>query len=747
MLCVKKLSLLVASVIVALVSCFSFGITSAFAIDAQPVDADYLFNHGYYFYRNTSCPVTTVTGDFTYITTKDPYFPQSSGGSYGRMYVYSTNQTPANSIGKTMVVKYANAGYVKDAARPNYAEACDLEITFIVRRAHNYDATDDLREIMGRAGTTEIGVATDLSRGFRFTGIDYADMQVKFYSAGTNHVIPIGSMWFASASLQACEGFNINNAVEGYVSGDGYYLNPDISRPGWRNNAYAASSNNRWRAVAGSYVYEYGHLNSGGAYGFFGIPPIEEDYEIIDQIPSDKQMPDGRYFRRTLNWRAGSVLANLSNTDVMSGAIFSWNYAALSNYSDSVRADASKLQSRYDDWGGLGGAIWFVPNFTPATAVVPQPPVKSANKVHVTGGDSVTFTIQQRIGRRGSDMAEGFGYESFSFYDDVPYGLDYSGGTFTVLDQNGSNITGYGTFSQSGQRLNFVFSDAYLDNIMNYDGGIITFRFTCSVNANTLQNSNILKYDNTAHTVFNNQADLISNVVTVVPYVMDVNVKKVSGYPDLLNGNSLYSLAGAKFDSRRNGNNTVLHTYQTDASGNTSYHRYVGVATYTITETQRSAGHLIANPASQSFTINDSTAATSLTLTYTEPPIVYATSYISVKKDLNKNSVDTTPKWQGDSGDGSGFKVRIDFYPNLTWSGSPYASAVFKADARGSVAFSNASPVDGTTWRYRWNNQNVIPLGSIKITEVAAPTGYRVNTTPKYAKITDSGGVAIFTLS
>lgn len=735
--------------------------TPAYAIDAQSAENGYMFNHGYYFYRNSSCPVSSVSGDFTYFGIRDPYFPNSSGGSYGRMQIYSTNRSPSASIGKRIVIRYNNAGSVRDAARPTWSQPCDLEVTFIVRRAHDYTPSSADNNTMYRPGTTEIGVATDLARGFRFTGIDYADMEVRFYSVGTNNVVPIGSMWFTAASLQAREGFAINHGVTGYVTGDGFNVNPDYNLSGWKGDAYRSSEWTRWHVVPGSYVYEFGHAN-GGMYGFFGMPPISldevfgegtNDYEIVDQVPSAKTFPDGHYARRTMDWRAGSVLADLSTTNVMTGAIFSWTWAALDDYSDGVRQDSARLRTFTNDidvggdtYDSSGGAIWFIPSWAPATSVVPPNPTKTVDKTCVGADEVITYTVKQRIARRGSDMADGMSYDGFSFYDDLPYGLDYVANSFKALNQSGTNVTSSGSFTTSGRRINFVFSDNYLDNVLNYDGGIITFEFKAKVNSSILNAGQVNVYNNTGHTYFNNRYDLSTNTVTTRPYVLDVTVVKKSAYPDLLSGNSLYSLAGANFVVKRSSDNANVHTYTTTASGTTTAYRVVGKGSYSVTETARSAGHLIPSTATQNFSIGDSNAGKTLTLEFIEPPVVYATSAVAVKKDADKASVDTSPKWQGDAGDGSAFRVRIDFYPNYTASGNSIAWGIFGANASGTVLFSDATPIEASgtnnTWRYRWNNRNVIPLGSIKVTEVAAPVGYRIGQ-PRYAKIVDSNGVAV----
>lgn len=748
---------------------FSMSVPSrALAQEAHSAEEGYMFNTGFYFYRNPGgTPLSSVSGDFSYVGTRDPYFPGNSGGAYGRMDVYSTLTFPENSIGRRLSARYNNAGWVMDASRPEWSQACDLEVTFVIRRAVNYSDTlaDDV-DSMCKYGTSEIGVATDLSRGFRFTGMAYTEMQVRFYYPGTNTVVPIDSMWFSSASLQGGEGFNIDHAISGYVSGEGFNLNPDSDHSGWKGDAYRASDMFRWHAVDGAYVYEYGHAN-GGTYGFFGVPTLDHvgevigvpDYEIIDSMPSDKMFPDGHYAKRTLGWRAGSVLSDMTTTNVLTGAIFSESFERLRPYSAGLDADWSLLgrvfsevsaaeptYARFYNPSHVSGAIWFVPNFAPATSVVPPPPVKSVDKAYVASGETVTYTVTQRIGRRGSDMADDMTYDAFKFTDELPLGLDYVVGSMRVWDQFGNEVTGQGSVYVNGRTVMFDFGQGYLDNIMVYNGGTFTFKLSGVVNEATLANRVVDRYDNTAKVTFNNRYDRFSNTVRTIPRYIDVAVKVVSDYPDVLVGNSLYGLSDARFDVVRNGSSGVVHTYVTDVNGDGAVRRYVVPGDYTVTQVRRSAGHNVANPNHQGFSFDGSSTG-ELTLTYVEPPVLLVPASIAWKLDSDKGSTSVIPRWQGDAGDGSGFKVRVDFYPNLSWSGLPYASAVFKADADGVVSFANATPVDGTTWRYRYGGRNVIPLGSIIVTEVAAPVGYRVNSVPHKATITDVDGVAVLNVS
>ena len=99
--------------------------------------------------------------------------------------------------------------------------------------------------------------------------------------------------------------------------------------------------------------------------------------------------------------------------------------------------------------------------------------------------------------------------------------------------------------------------------------------------------------------------------------------------------------------------------------------------------------------------------------------------------------------YQGDATSFAGTKVRVDFYAGNSPSGTKLASAVFQSDATGAIAFATATPVDGTTWRYKYKGHNVIPLGCVTVTEVAAPVGYKVDDTLRVATVVQDGTKAV----
>lgn len=107
---------------------------------------------------------------------------------------------------------------------------------------------------------------------------------------------------------------------------------------------------------------------------------------------------------------------------------------------------------------------------------------------------------------------------------------------------------------------------------------------------------------------------------------------------------------------------------------------------------------------------------------------------IAVKADA-----ETGRRLQGDAPGFGGFKVRVDYYEGSLPYGYSQASAVFAGDADGVVRFADAHPVDGTSWSYVDGGRNAIPIGTVTVTEVAAPAGYGLDGLVHVAHVVQDG--------
>ena len=211
-----------------------------------------------------------------------------------------------------------------------------------------------------------------------------------------------------------------------------------------------------------------------------------------------------------------------------------------------------------------------------------------------------------------------------------------------------------------------------------------------------------------------------------------LTLTKTSDWQDLVTNHALYSLAGATFVVRDE-TGKVWYTVQSSANGSVATVDLPTGHTYTITETVRSPGHRLPNPASKSISVglNDETARA---VSFENPTIWQNLDMLASKIDDDRN----TASGQGDAVDWSALRVEMEYFDNHSCSGSAKVTTVWAADSVGRVDFDTATPVSGT-WPYRRNNKNVLPLGSYRVREIAAPVGYRVNGTWQRRDVTESG--------
>ena len=175
--------------------------------------------------------------------------------------------------------------------------------------------------------------------------------------------------------------------------------------------------------------------------------------------------------------------------------------------------------------------------YTPLTATLPSDPVKSVDKVETELGDTLIYTIEQKISERFDDD---FHYSSLVFKDTIDSNLTYN--SLKVYNENGADITASaGTVGYNSQtrQLTYTFNSNYLNN-MAYNGQVYKFEINTKVN----NNSTSATVTDKASTTINNLHVLESNTVTstlkskvVVHYVNKQGVKIADDV--VINGNYL----------------------------------------------------------------------------------------------------------------------------------------------------------------------------------------------------------------
>ena len=366
----------------------------------------------------------------------------------------------------------------------------------------------------------------------------------------------------------------------------------------------------------------------------------------------------------------------------------------------------------------------------------PQPPVKSVDKTTAVVDELVEYTVVQ-------ESRDKFLYTAFTFSDPIPAKTEYVDGSLKVYDKSGNDITAAaGSGKCVNGTLTYTFKSGWLT--ANQDA---TEKFTFKFKVKALEESANGSFTNRAVTNINSGqwVQRTNDVTTSVP-VWYVKVKKASGWPALLTNNPAYSLEGAVFSVKdSSGENAGALT--TDANGDTETVTVVRPGTATVTELEAPAGHMLPSPVSKTVTLNNSNVSQTLTVNFTDPEITLDIPVIAHKVDsdylmMGDRDQDRTNA-QGNSPSLAGCKVRVDFYAGSKPTGTRLASAVFQSDADGAIKFSTGTPVDGTSWAYRKNGKNLLPLGCVTVTEIAAPEGYDVDPTVHVATIVQQGDEAV----
>ncbi|MBQ3412167.1 MAG: VaFE repeat-containing surface-anchored protein [Oscillospiraceae bacterium] len=210
-----------------------------------------------------------------------------------------------------------------------------------------------------------------------------------------------------------------------------------------------------------------------------------------------------------------------------------------------------------------------------------------------------------------------------------------------------------------------------------------------------------------------------------------LTITKKSSNTQYTSGNNMYSFEGTTFQVKDSSGN-VVGTLTANASGKTGTLE-LEPGTYTVSETKVGKGY-IRNTETKTVTVE---AGDEKTVTFTNVPMKDPAML-----QIRKWDVDTDKFVPQGNGSFEGAQYRLDYYDNTDWSGTPKASWAFKSDANGVIKYLPEYKVSGPDL-YKWGDAYLLPLGSIKITEVKAPEGYRMSTDVLYATITQNGNDGI----
>lgn len=205
--------------------------------------------------------------------------------------------------------------------------------------------------------------------------------------------------------------------------------------------------------------------------------------------------------------------------------------------------------------------------------------------------------------------------------------------------------------------------------------------------------------------------------------VGSVEIYKHSDYPEWIEGNSCYSLAGAVFGIYEKGKEKVLWELTTDESGYAKKEN-IPIGNYEIRELKAPAG-LAIDFESHPIRINENEVCT---YKCTDKAQYYPVDLILRKTDKETG----TSQAQGAASlEGAEFAVKYYYgyhKDNPTDAGqSSVREWIMKTDSKGMIKMDEAHKVSGDPFYKTKEGQVVLPLGTVSFQEIKAPKGYLLN--------------------
>ena len=216
-----------------------------------------------------------------------------------------------------------------------------------------------------------------------------------------------------------------------------------------------------------------------------------------------------------------------------------------------------------------------------------------------------------------------------------------------------------------------------------------------------------------------------------------LSIVKSSGNPALSDGNSCYSLAGAKYGLYKG--STLIGTLTTDANGKATLSD-IPYGSYTLKEISGAKGYAV-DTTSYSITINSkSTSKKVQDMPQGDPAVAV----------VYKLDSDTHESWsENNLPQGSatleGAEYTVNYYAayhdkDADFSKlTPTRSWTIKTNENGRAALTESLLVEGDEFYYSSGGSVTLPLGTVTVQETKAPTGYLLDDTLHVSQITAEG--------
>ncbi len=204
---------------------------------------------------------------------------------------------------------------------------------------------------------------------------------------------------------------------------------------------------------------------------------------------------------------------------------------------------------------------------------------------------------------------------------------------------------------------------------------------------------------------------------------------KKSSNEAFTSGNSCYSLAGDEFAVYTPGTNNIVGIMTTDSSGYAKLDN-IKSGTYEVAETKAPKGY-VRDTSRFTVTVNANTTATYTR--YNEPandPVGLLLKKVDAEGNISAGEAGTLAgaQYTFEYFDGQYTEVQlVGKTPTRTW--------VLESNERGEIILRTANQISGDSL-YVENGMRVIPIGTLKIHENKAPSGYNIDPTVYVINIT-----------
>lgn len=238
--------------------------------------------------------------------------------------------------------------------------------------------------------------------------------------------------------------------------------------------------------------------------------------------------------------------------------------------------------------------------------------------------------------------------------------------------------------------------------------------------------------------------DMAHGDVTATP--VQITVMKASADPAIVEDNSCYSLAGAKYGLYKASDDSLIHTFEIDENGSTTAYTLNPIADGSdlyVKEIAPGNGYKLD---SAKYTVNLSASENNLVTLNVKDTAVSSTGIVSlVKQDAGGWNLITEKSL-------AGAVFRVEYYDRTDIrnagaisaldSVSPKASVNLVTDTNGSLTVDIDSLKTADSNGY-FSKLDALPLGTYMVTEIAAPNGYFVSDKPLVIYVADGGGNAL----